>query len=98
MILNFPIELVAEHNNVLAAARQELLIGISGIPNPRFRHEVETRAVNHTRTFPLTIGSEEYRCSKDSLKRGDQAPVLGAALLHAEGVEHGSGTFESNLR
>jgi hypothetical protein len=74
-----------------------LLIRISRIPDSRFRHEVETGAMNDGGAFSLAIRSEEDRCPKDSLERGNQAPILRTTLLHAEGVQHGSGTFERNL-
>jgi hypothetical protein len=98
VILNFAIELVAERNHVLAFAGQELLIRIARIPDSRFRHEIETGAMNDGSAFALTVRSKENGCAEDSLERGNQAPVLRAALLHAERVKHGSGTFERNLR
>jgi hypothetical protein len=51
MILNFPIELLAQHNHVLALTGQELLIRITGIPDARFRHKVETGAVDDRGTL-----------------------------------------------
>jgi hypothetical protein len=36
----------------------------------------------------LCIGAEEDRRAKDSLKRRDQSPILRAALLHAESLQH----------
>jgi len=46
----------------------------------------------------LTIRSEEDCRSENSLERSYETPVLRAALLHAEGVQHCGGTFECNLR
>jgi uncharacterized protein GlcG (DUF336 family) len=60
--------------------------------------KVESGAMDHSGAFPLPVGTEEDRGSEDSLKRSDQTPVLRAALLHPEGIEHGSSTLEGNLR
>jgi hypothetical protein len=53
VIESLPVELVAQDNYVLAVARKELLIGVSGIPDPGFAHEVESRLVDHGGTLTL---------------------------------------------
>src|SRR6185312_2008920 len=98
VILDFTVKLLTEHDHVLTVAGQELLIRVTRVPDARLRHdEVEAGAMNDSRTFSLAIRSEEDRCPKDSLERGDQTPVLRTALLHHEGVQHGSGALERNL-
>jgi hypothetical protein len=86
MTLDFPVELFAQHNHVLAVTGQVLLTGIAGVPDARLGHEVEPDLVNHGSFITLRIGAEENRCTKDSLKSAKQPPVLGAALLHTKGV------------
>jgi hypothetical protein len=49
-------------------------------------------------TFPLAVGTEENSRPKDALKCCYEAPVLGATLLHAEGVEHLRRAVERNQR
>ena len=90
------IELLAQNDQVLAIAGQELLVGISRVPNPRLRHEIEAGAMNHRGPVPLRVGSEEDRRAEDALERSDQASVLGTALLDAECIEHLGGTVEGD--
>jgi hypothetical protein len=62
----------------------------------RFAHEVEPGAVGKDRTFPMGVGDEEDGRPKDALKCSGQAPELGTALLHAEGVQHLCDAVEGN--
>src|ERR1700691_815625 len=96
MALNFPVELFAQHNRVLAVTWQVLLTGIAGVPDARLRHEVEPDLVNDGCFVALRIAAEENRCAKDSLKSAKQPSVLGAALLHAKGVQHFGRTPEGD--
>ena len=95
---DLPIELFAQNDHVLAITRQECLFQISRIPDPRLRHEVETGAMNHGGAVPLSVRSEEDRGAEDALERSNQSPVLGTALLNAEGIEHFGGAVESDPR
>jgi hypothetical protein len=63
-----PDKLIAEEDHVPAIAGQEFLIRITRIPDARFRHEIEAGSVNHSGPFPLTIPTEEDRCSENPLK------------------------------
>ena len=44
----------------------------------------------------MRVGSEEDRRSEDSLKRSNQATILGSTLLHPERVEHFRGAGEGD--
>jgi hypothetical protein len=55
-----------------------------------------TCPVNYSSPLPLRISAEEDRRSKNSLKGPAEAPVLGAALLHLEGVQHLGGALKSD--
>jgi hypothetical protein len=48
-------------------------------------------------SLPLEIGAEKYGGSEYPLKRGNQAAILGTALLHAKNVEHLGGTAKSDV-
>src|SRR5215467_2528993 len=97
MGLNLSVEFFAQNDPVLAISRQQLLLGIAGIPDSSFRHETESGTMNHHRPLRLRVGPEKDGRAEDSLERRDQAPVLRTALLNSEGVEHGSGTFKHDL-
>jgi hypothetical protein len=88
MALDFPVELFAQHNHVLAVTRQVLLTGIAGVPNARLAHKVEPRVVDDRGLFQLHIGAEEDGGAEDALESADQPAVLGTALLHAESIQH----------
>lgn len=92
------IEFFAENDCVLAIARQECLFRVSGVPNPRLRHEVKADAIHHSGPVPLGVGSEEDRSSEDALERSDQPPVLRTALLYSECIQHFSGAVERDPR
>src|SRR6516162_6395250 len=98
MGLNLSIELFAQNDPVLAISRQQLLLGIAGIPDSSFRHEVESRAMNDHCSLRLRIGPEKDRRTEDSLERRDQAPGLRTALLHSEGAQHLARAFKHDLR
>ena len=98
VIQNLTSELVAQDDQVLAVPRQKLLLGVPGIPNPGFGHEVEPGAVDHRSTFALRVGAEEDRRSEDPLEGSDQAAILRTTLLHAEGVQHLGCAIECNPR
>jgi hypothetical protein len=72
MALDFPIELFAQHNHVLAVTRQTLLCGIAGVPDARLGHEVEPRVVDDRGLLQLSIGTEEDGGTEDALESGDQ--------------------------
>ena len=40
------------------------------------------------RLLALCVGSEENRRAEYPLKRGNQPPILGTALLHPENIQH----------
>ena len=88
MVHNFAEELFPEHGLILC--------GVSGVPDPRLTHEIESGAMNHSGVLTLRIGSEEYRGAEDPLERPNQPPILGSALLHAESVQHLRGAAELN--
>jgi hypothetical protein len=94
MSSDFAVELVAQNDKILAVVGQELLVGISGIPNTRFRHEVEAGAMDHGGPISLAVGAEEDRGAEDALERSNQSPVLGAALLNTKCIEHFGGAVE----
>ena len=71
MGLNLPVELFAQNDPVLAISRQQLLLGIARIPDARFRHEVESGAMNDHRPLRLRIGPEKDGRAEDSLERRD---------------------------
>ena len=52
--------------------------------------------MNYCGGHSLAIRSEEDGCTKDPLERVHEPAILGAALLHPEGVEHCRGTLEGN--
>ena len=98
MGLNLSIELVAQNDPVLAISRQQLLVGIAGIPDASFRHETESRTMNDDRPLRLRVRAEKDGRAEDSLERGDQPPVLRTALLHSEGAQHLGCGFKHDLR
>src|SRR6185312_805919 len=61
----------------------------------RASHEIESGAMNHGGALALHISSED-RCAEDPLERSHKPPILGSALMHAEGVQHLSRAAESN--
>jgi hypothetical protein len=67
-------------------------------PDLGFAYEVEPGAVDDGDTLPLGVGAEEDGRAKNALKSSDEAPILGTALLHAEGVQHIRRAVEGNLR
>ena len=93
---DLPKEFVAEDDLVLKFARQGLLIGVPGIPDPGFAHEAESCLMDDHGFLTLCVGPEEDRCSEDPLERRHEAPVLRSALLHPEGVQHFSRAAEPN--
>src|ERR1035438_8386037 len=88
MVLDFAVELFAQHNHVLAVTRQVLLAGIAGVPNARLAHKAEPCVVYDSGLFQLHIGTEEDGGAEDALESADQPAVLGTALLHAESIQH----------
>ena len=46
MGLNLSVEFFAQNDPVLVISRQQLLLGIAGIPDSSFRHETESRTMN----------------------------------------------------
>src|ERR1035441_1749843 len=84
MAQDFPVELFAQDNHVLAVTRQVLLTGIAGVPNARLAHKVEPRVVYYSGLFQLHIGTEEYGGAEDALESADQPAVLGTALRSEE--------------
>ena len=97
MGLNLSIELFAQNDPVLAISRQRLLLGIAGIPDARFRHEIESRAMNDYCPLRQRIGPEKDGRTEDSLERPDQESILGTALLHSEGAQHLGRAFKYDL-
>jgi hypothetical protein len=95
---DFPIELFAQNDDVLAIAGQEGLFQISRIPDSRLRHKVEAGAMNHRGPVPLSVRAEKNRRAENALERSDQPPVLGTALLDTEGIEHFGGAAERDPR
>ncbi len=85
---DLPEKFMAENDLVLEFARQSLLIGVPGIPDPGLAHETECCLMDNHGFLTLCVGPEEDRCSEDPLERRHQSPILRPALLHAEGVEH----------
>jgi hypothetical protein len=53
VIQDLAIELVTENNHVLAIPRKKLLIGVSGIPDAGFAHEIKTCAMDNGSTLTL---------------------------------------------
>ena len=98
MVLNLSVKLFAQNDPVLAISRQQLLLGIAGIPDSSFRHEIESRAMNDHRPLRLRVRAEKDGRAEDSLERGDQAAVLRTALLHSEGAQHLGRAFKYDLR
>src|SRR6202011_830984 len=88
VILDFAIELVAQDDHVLAIPWKHLLIGVSGIPDPGFAHEIEAGALNNGGVFALSITAKEDGGPEDPLEGSDQAAVLCTTLLHGERVQH----------
>ena len=54
--------------------------------------------MNYGGAVRLCVRSEEDRCAEDELEGRDQSPVLGAALLDTEGIEHLGGATEGDSR
>ena len=96
MGLNFPIELIAQHHDVLAVAGQVRLLRIAGVPDARFSHEIEPGLVHNRRSLALRIGTEEDGRPEDALECAYQPAVLGTALLHPEGLQHIASTEKGN--
>jgi hypothetical protein len=88
MFQNLFEEFIAENDLILEFARQRLLLGVPGIPDPCFAHEAESCLMYDHRSQALCVAAKEDRCSENTLKRSHQTPVLRPALLHAEGVQH----------
>jgi hypothetical protein len=88
MGLDFPVELFAQHNHVLAVTGQVLPTGIARVPDARLVHKVEPRVVDGRGLLQLHIGAEEDGGAEDALKSADQPAILGTALLHAESSQH----------
>lgn len=59
-----PEKFVTEDDLILEAARQNGLIRIARIPDPRLPHEIKSRLLHHRRFLVLRIGAEEYRRSE----------------------------------
>ena len=76
MARDFFVKLVAQDNDILAVARQRLLFGISGVPNPGFRHEIETGAMNHSGAVLLNVCSKEDGGAENALEGVHQPAVL----------------------
>jgi hypothetical protein len=68
---DFPVELRAENDYVLAHLRQGLLVTVSAVPERGFAHEVESGLLKHSGGIHLAVGSKENRGAEDPLKCGD---------------------------
>ncbi len=89
-------EFVAQKDFIFEPARKQALIRVSRVPDARFAHEIKARVMRDQRFLRLGVASEENGCSEDALKGRNQAAVLRAALLHAEGVQHFRGALEND--
>jgi len=78
VIEDFAIELLTQNDHVLAIPWKKLLIGVSGIPDPGFAHEIKTCTVDNRRTLTLRAGAEEDGCPEDPLEGSDQTTILRA--------------------
>jgi len=97
MGLNLSIRTLRSERSCSAISRQRLLLGIAGIPDARFRHEIESRAMNDYCPLRQRIGPEKDGRTEDSLERPDQESILGTALLHSEGAQHLGRAFKYDL-
>ena len=61
-----------------------------------FAHEAESCLMDDHGFLTLRVRAEEDRCSEDPLESRHETPVLRAALLHAEGVQHFSRAAKPN--
>ena len=93
---NLPEKFIAENDLILKLARQGLLIGVPGIPDPGLAHEAESCLMDDHRFLTLSVRTEEDRRSEDPLERRHETPVLCPALLHPKGVQHFSRAAEPN--
>src|SRR4051794_25357682 len=73
-----------EYNDVFKFVRKDWLLGIAAVPDLRFAEKIESRPVNYLGLPLKAVRPEEDRRAEDALKRGDQSPVLLAALMHPE--------------
>ena len=88
MIYDLLVKLVAEYDHVLHFAGRRFVSQVAIAPDLSLAHKVKTGMVKNSCPLRLCIRAEENRRAKDPLKRCDQPPVLRAALLHAESLQH----------
>lgn len=89
-------ELIAQHDFIFKPAGQKSLVWIARIPDPRFAHEIKTRLMRNHRFLMLPVSAEKYCGAKYTLKGGNESPILRAALLHSEDVQHFGGAAKRN--
>src|SRR5271170_4623165 len=94
---DLPIELITEHDHVSAVPGQVLLSQVLGVPNSRFRHEIEPSPMDNFGLLLLHVCAEEDGRSEDTLKGCNQTPVLRTTLLHAKRIQHFGGTLECDV-
>ena len=64
------------------------LIRIAAVPDLGFPEETQASALNHLRLRQHMIRSEEDRCAEDAFEGRNQAPILSAAFVQRERLEH----------
>jgi hypothetical protein len=90
------VEVIAENDRVLELVGQYTLVRIAVLPDARFSQEVESRPLHHLGCPFHSIGTEEDRRAKDTLKSLYQPAVFLAAPAHPKCVQHFSPRAEAN--